>query len=299
MAPNIDTAKGFWLAFAGYSLWGIFPIYFYLVRHVSAPEVLAHRIIWSMVLLLCISYLFKSKVKWHQLVKSASTLVPCLFSSLFLSTNWLIFIWAIGNQMAIEGSLGYFINPLISVLMGMIFLGERLNKYQIIAISFAFIGVLFLIFKVGQFPWVALSLAITFAIYGLIHKKYGVDALAGLTLETIIAAPLAVLFMVYLFACEQNAFLAINHWTDSLLLMAGIVTSLPLLLFLSALPLLRLSTVGLLQFIVPTLHLLVAIYVLAEPFNQNKFFAFCIIWTGLLIFSFDTIRQRRLRNKSK
>ena len=299
MQQNEDTARGFWLALCGYLLWGIFPIYFYLVRHVSAPEILAHRVIWSMVLLLAISIFIDNKTTWYQLLKSKQTLIPSLFSTLFLSTNWLIFIWAIGNERAVEASLGYFINPLISVLMAVVFLHERLNIYRLIAIVLAVFGVMFLVFKVGEFPWIALTLAITFGTYGLIHKKYDVDAFAGLTLETIIAAPLAIFYMCYLFLTDQNSFLSLNWQTDGLLLSAGVVTSLPLLLFLAALPQLRLSTVGLLQYIVPTLHLLVAIYIFKEPFNSDKFLAFCIIWTGLLVFSFDTIRQRQLKNKFK
>ncbi len=161
---------------------------------------------------------------------------------------------------------------------------------------FAVIGVLFLIFKVGEFPWVALSLALSFGIYGLIHKKFEVDAFAGLTLETIIAAPLAMIYLLYLFVVGKNSFLAIDSQTDTLLLAAGIITSLPLLLYLASLPQLRLSTVGLLQYTAPTLQFLVAIYILGEPFNQDKLIAFCIIWIGLLIFSFDIIKQRRLRN---
>ena len=294
-----DTAKGFGLALSSYVLWGIFPIYFFLLRHVSALEVLVHRVIWSMLLLLLISALIKHPTKWYDLLKSKGVLVPCVFSTLFLSINWIIYIWAIANGMAIEGSLGYFINPLISVLMAVIFLGERLNKYQLTAILFALIGVLFLVFKVGEFPWVALSLALSFGTYGLIHKKFEVDAFAGLTLETIIAAPLAITYMGYLFAVGQNFFLTVDWQTDILLLAAGVITSLPLLLYLASLPQLRLSTVGLLQYIAPTLQFSVAIYILNEPFNRDKFIAFCIIWTGLLIFCFDTIRQRRLRNNPK
>ena len=298
MAQNEDTAKGFWLALSSYSLWGIFPIYFYWLRHVSAVEVLVHRIIWSMLLLLAISFFIKNRTKWYELFKSRATLIPCLFSTLFLSTNWLIYIWAVGNGMAVEGSLGYFINPLISVVMAVLFLDERLNRYQVTAIVFAVVGVLFLVVKVGEFPWVALSLAFSFGMYGLIHKKFEVDAFAGLTFETVIAAPLAIAYLAYLFGAGQSSFLSINWQTDALLLAAGVITSLPLLLYLASLPELRLSTVGLLQYTAPSLQFLVAIYILGEPFNQDKLIAFCIIWAGLLVFCFDIIRQRRLRNKT-
>ena len=297
MKQNEDTVKGFWLAISGYLLWGIFPIYFHLVRDVSALEVLSHRIIWSMVLLLAIGVFLGKRKKWHDLIKSRKTLVPCIFSALLLSVNWLIYIWAVANQMVLEGSLGYFINPLISVLMAVVVLGERLNKFQLTAIVFALSGVLFMILKVGYVPWVALSLALTFATYGLIHKRYSIDAFAGLTLETILCVPLAIAFMAYLFSVEQQAFLATSWRTDALLLAAGIITTLPLLLFLASLSNLRLSTVGLLQYIVPSLHFFVAIYILNEPLSDDKLITFCLIWFGLLIFTYDIVRQRRLKNR--
>ena len=299
MQHNEDTAQGFWLALSGYILWGIFPIYFYILREVSAPEVLVHRIIWSMLLLLVIGFFRKQNISWQQLATSRESLVPCLFSALFLSINWLIFIWAVANGNAIQGSLGYFINPLVSVMMAVFFLGEKLNKYQAIAICLAITGVAYMVLKLGEIPWIALSLAFSFGIYGLIHKRFAVDAFAGLTLETIIVAPLAAVYMVYLFSVEKNAFLAISWQIDVLLLLAGIITSLPLLLFLASLPLLRLSSVGLLQYIVPTLHMFVAIYILGETLNRDKLITFSFIWLGLIVFSYDIFRQRQSRNRLK
>ena len=283
---------------SGYILWGIFPVYFYILREVSATEVLAHRIIWSMFLLLLISVFINNKVKWYDLLKSRQSLLPCIFSSLFLSINWLIFIWAVANGNAIEASLGYFINPLVSVVMAVLFLGERLNKYQLLAIGCAIAGVTYMTLKLGVVPWIALSLAFSFGTYGLIHKRYAVDGFAGLTLETIIVAPLAIAYMVYLFSIGDTAFLSISWQVDVLLSLAGVITSLPLLLFLASLPQLRLSTVGLLQYTVPTLQMFVAIYILGESFNRDKLTAFCFIWLGLLVFCYDIFRQRRLKNLS-
>ena len=299
MQNNEDTARGFWLAMSGYILWGVFPIYFYVLRDIAAAEVLVHRIIWSMVLLLVVGLFINNKIKWQDMARSRQLLIPCLFSSLFLSLNWLIFIWAIANGNAIESSLGYFINPLVSVMLAVIFLNESLNKYQLLAICFAVAGVAYMVIRLGEMPWIALSLAFSFGIYGLIHKRFALDAFAGLTLETIIVAPLAVIYMTYLFMYGKNSFLAINLQTDFLLLLAGVITSLPLLLFLASLPLLRLSTVGLLQYTVPTLHMFVAIYIIGESFSREKFIAFCFIWLGLLIFSYDIFRQRRLKNKQR
>ena len=299
MQQNQDTVRGFWLALSGYILWGVFPIYFYVLREVSAPEVLTHRIIWSMILLLGISYFRKSNTKWYQLAASRESLIPCVFSALFLSLNWLIFIWAVANGNAIEGSLGYFINPLVSIVMAVLFLGERLNKYQLVAICCAIAGVAYMVFRLGEMPWIALTLAFSFGTYGLIHKRFAVNAFAGLTLETIIVAPLAIGYLVYLFIVEENTFLAVSWQIDGLLLLAGVITTMPLLLFLASLPQLRLSTVGLLQYTVPTLQMLVAIYILGETFNRDKLIAFSFIWLGLLVFSYDIFRQRRLKNQLK
>ena len=294
MQQSEDTARGFWLAMSGYILWGVFPIYFYILREISAPEVLVHRIIWSMLLLLTIGFFRKGKINWFDLIRSRESLIPCIFSGFFLSINWLIFIWAVANGNAIQSSLGYFINPLVSVVMAVLFLGERLNKFQILAIGFAVVGVTYMTLKQGELPWIALSLAFSFGIYGLIHKRFAVDAFAGLTLETILVAPMAIAYMSYLFINGDHALFAINWKIDVLLLLAGVVTSLPLLLFLASLPLLRLSTVGLLQYTVPTLHMLVAIYIFGENFNQDKLVAFSFIWLGLLLFSYDVFRQRKL-----
>ena len=299
MPHKEDTALGFWLAVSGYVLWGVFPIYFYLVRDVNALEVLSHRIIWSMVLLLLIGLFLSKRLSWLDLIKTRESLIACLVSALFLSANWLIYIWAVANQMVLEGSLGYFINPLVSVLMAVAFLGERLNKFQLIAILFALAGVLFLIIKAGYIPWVALSLALTFATYGLIHKRFSIDAFAGLTLETLLTAPLAIIYMAYVFMNGHNAFLSGQLMTDSLLLAAGIITTLPLFLFLASLSNLRLSTVGLLQFIVPTLQFFVAIYILNEAMNADKLIAFCFIWLGLIIFAYDVVKKRKHKNVSK
>ena len=177
------------------------------------------------------------------------------------------------------------------------FLNERLNRYQLLAILVACAGVLYLVIKTGELPIVSLALAFTFALYGLIRKKYSVDAFAGLTLETILVAPLAIGWFAYLFATDQQALFSMNWKIDTLLLSAGVITTLPLLFFLSSLSQLRLSTVGLLQYIVPTLQLIVAIYILKEPFNQDKLVAFGFIWAGLVIFSMDVVRQRRVKNR--
>lgn len=296
MQQSVDTAKGFWFALTGYLMWGIFPLYFFLVKDVPPMEVLVHRVLWSMLLLLLISFFLKTKQTWRDVFKSKQALLGSAICSLILCFNWLIYIWAVGNNMALEGSLGYFINPLVSVLLAVLFLGERLNKTQLLAIAFASVGVLYLVFKAGEVPIVALALAVSFALYGLLRKRFSIDAFAGLTVETMLIAPFAAAYMIYLATSGNARFLNVDWQTDSLLLSAGVITTVPLLFFLASLPLLRLSSVGLIQYIAPTLQFFMAVYILKESFNQDKLVAFVFIWCGLIVFTMDVVAQRRKLN---
>lgn len=296
MQQSLDTSKGLWLAIAGYVLWGIFPLYFFALRDVPPTEVLAHRLLWSMCLLLLISVFYKFKVSWLSVLKSKRMLAACALSTVLLCTNWLVYIWAVGNSLALEGSLGYFINPLVTVLLAVVFLGERLTKLQLLALLLAGLGVCYLIYTVGQIPIVALTLALSFGAYGLVRKVFAIDAFAGLTVETILATPFAIAYLIYLFVTDNLYFLHHTWQQDFLLLSAGAITTLPLLLFLSSLSLLRLSTVGLLQYIAPSMQFIVAVYILHEPFNDDKFIAFSLVWLGLIVFSVDILKTRR-RNR--
>ena len=283
---------------ASYTLWGVFPIYFYWLRDVNAAEILAHRILWSLVLLLTYGVV-TATYPWQQILSNRINLWRCFLSALFLSINWLIYIWAVGNAMALEGSLGYFINPLISVLLAVVILKEALSRLQLIAIILACVAVLYMTVSLGEIPWVALSLAFAFGTYGLIHKRYQIDAIGGLTVETMLMAPLAIAYLLYLHTTDQMSFLNTSSTVDVLLLLAGPVTSIPLLLYLKGLSLLRLSTVALMQYIVPSLQFFVAIYILNEPLSGEKLIAFCIIWLALLIFSVDILRQRARNNRMR
>ncbi|MEM7256085.1 MAG: EamA family transporter RarD [Pseudomonadota bacterium] len=291
-----DTANGLWMTLCSYVLWGAFPVYFYWLRHVSATEILAHRILWSLVLLLLFGVI-TGVHPWRGVIASRRNVAVCLVSALLLSVNWLIYIWAIGNGRALEGSLGYFINPLVSVLLAVVVLNEALSKLQLVAILMATVAVLYLTFMVGEIPWVAISLAFAFGAYGLIHKKYQINAIGGLTVETMLMAPFAAAYLVMLIGTSQNGFLAGDLTTDLLLLAAGPITSIPLLLYLKGLSRLRLSTVALLQYTVPSLQFLVAVYILNEPLSREKLLSFVLIWLGLLIFSVDILQQRSRNNR--
>lgn len=279
-----------------YVLWGIFPVYFYVLRHVGAMEILAHRILWSLVLLLLFGAVTAS-YPWRIVLSSRRNIMVCAISALLLSVNWLIYIWAVANGRALEGSLGYFINPLVSVLLAVVVLKEALSRLQLVAIAMASLAVLYLTFMVGEIPWVALSLAFAFGAYGLIHKKYQIDAIGGLTVEALLMAPFAAGFLIWMFVSAQISFLAVDLRTDVLLLLAGPITSIPLLLYLKGLSWLRLSTVALLQYTVPSLQFVVAIVVLNEPLSVERLIAFIIIWIALLVFSIDILQQRTRNNR--
>jgi chloramphenicol-sensitive protein RarD len=284
------------MVLVGYALWGIFPIYFYWLRDVIASEILAHRVIWSLVLLLLFG-LVSGRQSWRRVLQNRRDVAACCVSALLLALNWLIYIWAVGNQMALQGSLGYFINPLVSVLLAVVVLKEPLSRLQLIAIGLAALAVCYLTFSVGEIPWVALSLAFAFGAYGLIHKKFQIDAIGGLTVETLLMGPFAIMYLLLLFVTGQLHFMAGSFQVNILLLCAGPITTIPLLLYLKGLSRLRLSTVALMQYIVPTLQFVVAVYVLGEPLGPEKLLAFLLIWLGLLIFSIDILRQRATRNR--
>lgn len=292
-APESVSLSGLWLAFGSYVLWGIFPLYFFWLRSVSAPEVLSHRVIWSALMLILIDAIWRPKVRWFRLIQNRRLLLSCLVTAVFLSLNWLLYIWAISNGMALEGSLGYYINPLISVLLATVFLKERLDRPQMIALTLASIGVGYLIWKTGTFPWVAIGLALLFGGYGLLRKLNAIDAFAGLTIETVLVLPFALIYLLWLQSQGAMAFLSSGWQIDVGLLMAGAVTTAPLILFLLSLPKLNLVTIGLLQYIAPTLQFFVAIYWLDEPFDVDRFISFVFIWTGLVVFSGSQINKFR------
>ncbi len=284
------------MAVASYTLWGVFPVYFYWLRDVSAVEILAHRIWWSLLLLLAFG-LLTGNYPWQPILASRAKLWRCFLSAVLLSVNWLIYIWAVANSMALEGSLGYFINPLVSVLLAVVILNEGLSRLQLVAIAMACVAVVYMIISLGEFPWVALSLAVAFGSYGLIHKRFKIDAIGGLTVETMLMAPFAIAYLVFLQINGQMSFLHTGIRVDLLLICAGPVTTVPLLLYLKGLSQLRLSTAALLQYLVPSIQFVVAIYILKEPLSSEKLIAFVIIWAGLLLFSIDIIRTRFKNNR--
>jgi chloramphenicol-sensitive protein RarD len=272
-------------ALMAFVLWGILPLYWKLLLDVPVFEFLAHRIVWCFVFLGVVLYLTRQLGCIRRVIQEPKILISLSMSTIFIASTWLIFIWAVQNGRVIEASLGYFINPIIFILLGAIFLKEKLSPQQWIGIGFIFISVLALIYNYGQIPWVALGLTTAFSLYGFSRKKVDVGALTGLWFETALLTIPMTLYLVYLSHQGTLHFLH-NGWErDFMLLAAGIFTALPLMFFARAAKKLKLSVLGIFQYIGPSLNLLVAIFVLKETFTVSYFISFIFIWVGILVFS--------------
>ena len=288
-----DERRGMWFAMACYAIWGVFPLYFRLLAPVPAIDILAHRIIWSLGFLLI---LLTARQEWRWLgpaLRTPRTLGLYALAGIVLAVNWYTYIWAVNAGFVIESSLGYFINPLVSVLLGVVFLHERLRAGQWAAIATAAGGVLFLTLSYGQLPWIALILAFTFGFYGLLKKHGTLHSMQGLTIET---GTLVLPALVLLFFRETSGAdsLVSYGWGKTLLLLStGVVTVLPLVWFASAARLIPLSLLGILQYIAPTLQFLVGLLIFQEPFSTTRLIGFAIIWLALLIYSAEGLRHQR------
>ncbi len=288
-----EEKLGFIFAILAFFFWGaIAPIYFKEVSSVSALEILVHRIIWSFLILIPIVFISKQGKVLLKLLKNIKQLRYLFLSTLFVSVNWLIFIWAVSNDKIIETSLGYYINPLINVLFGFLFFNERMSKNQYLAIFIAFIAVVYQIYSIGTFPLISLSLAISFALYGMIRKKVSVGSVVGLFVETMILMPFALVYLFYLLNTSSLAFLSTSTYISFMLPFGGLMTIIPLLLFNGAAIRMKLTTLGFFQYIGPTLSLLLAVFIYNEELGSDKLISFILIWLALVIFSLDTILKK-------
>jgi len=278
-------------ALAAFGFWGFVPIYYKMLDGVLPADVLAHRIVWTVVIG---AVFLTARRDWPRLlpvIRCGRTLATLLLTALLVSTNWLVFIYAVDTDRVLDSSLGYYINPLVNVLLGMTVLGERLNRARIVAVLLAAAGTLNLALSIGRLPWIALTLGFSFGLYGLLRKRTDVPVLGGLFIETAFLFPLAVGVIVWLGAHGQGAFLSRGPDLDLLLIAAGPVTMLPLLWFTQAARRLPLTILGLFQYLGPTLSFLLAVFVYDEPFTRAHAITFGCIWTGLAIFSADSFRQ--------
>lgn len=277
-----------------YVLWGILPIYWKWLVEVPSDEILANRVFWSfifMIILLTLTHKVKDLKNTVQMFKNERKQAFALIGASFLITgNWFIYIWAVNSEHVVDASLGYYINPLVSVLLGIIFLKERLTITEITSFILAAIGVCVLTFSYGTFPWVAFALALSFGIYGLLKKLINVDSAIGLTLETFSVTPLALGYMIYLFFKGQSSFLMGSITTDLLLIGAGAMTALPLLYFAKGAKVIPMFMIGILQYIAPTMMLIIGVLLYDEPFTTAHLISFLFIWSALFLFTFSKIR---------
>ncbi len=275
---------GMLAAAAAYILWGVLPAYWKLLVGVPAYEILSHRMVWSFLLTLGVIVLLGRKDAFRRAAGERKNLITFSTTSLLLAINWLLYIWAVNAGFIVEASLGYFINPLINVVFGMIFFRERMRAMQWLAIFFAVLGVLYLTFYYGQFPWISLVLAITFAIYGLLHKQNPLAPLDGLCLETAVFFVPSVLFLLGIEYAQGGSFGHIGLSGSLLLAGAGIITTIPLLLFGYAAHKIPMSTLGLLQYLAPSINLVLGVFVYGEDFSRERLVGFVLIWTGLALY---------------
>jgi chloramphenicol-sensitive protein RarD len=276
-------------AVAAYTMWGIAPIYFKALTHIPAAEILMHRVIWSVAVLVVLIVGLKQLGKVRAALKSKRVVATLLLAGFLLAGNWLLFIWAVNNNYMLEASLGYFINPLINVFLGRLFLGEQLRPVQKVAVVIAMIGVGLLVVSYGQLPWIALSLACSFSVYGLLRKQVNVDSMPGLFIETSMMLPVALIYYVF-FATVTADLTENSSQLNSLLLFAGILTTAPLLCFTAAAKRIKYSTLGMVQYIGPSLMFLLATVVYKEPLSQARLLTFVLVWTALAIFTYDAVR---------
>jgi chloramphenicol-sensitive protein RarD len=282
-------------ALGAYFWWGLVAVYFKAVAEVPALEVIAHRVVWSVVMLNGVLVVQK---RWRFALASVlrrEVAVVLLGSTVLIAINWFTFIYAVSTDRVIEASLGYFINPLVSIVLGYFFLGERLGRTQVLCVLLAGLGVLLLVFGVGVFPWISLVLAGSFGLYGLLRKTVVVDSVVGLTAEVALLTPLAIGYLVY---ARQTGRLVFGHESielDGLLTLAGVMTAVPLLLFTMAARRLPLAMVGILQFIAPSLQFVLGVLVYDETFTRSHLVAFGCIWVALVVYSVDVYWRLRSR----
>jgi len=287
-----SSRNGALSALSAYLLWGFAPIYFKLLTAIEPGEIMMHRVIWSTVFLLVMIIVMK---KWTQLVaifKQPKIILQLSLSASFLAVNWFLFIWAVNNNHLLDASLGYYINPLFNVILGMIFFHERLRRNQLIAVGLALLGVLVQLFALGTLPIISLALASTFAIYGLIRKKLPINSFIGLFIESLLMLPIALLYWFF-FVESSTSNMAINTTSLNItLIMAGIVTTAPLLFFTIAAKRLALSTLGFFQYLGPSIMFLLATFYYQETMKSAELITFIFIWAALALYSLDSFKKR-------
>jgi chloramphenicol-sensitive protein RarD len=298
MTEDARPSTGVIYGLAAYLWWGLAPLYFKAIAHVPPSEILAHRILWSCVLLALLIWRRGELGALAVAVRSRRLLATLAASTVLIGVNWFVFIWAIAHGRLLQASLGYFINPLVNVLLGVAILKEKLRRPQAAALALAAAGVVLMGLRVGGLPAISLILAVSFALYGLLRKRTPVGGIVGLAVETGLLAPLALGYLFWLGGEGRLVFSRLDARTDWLLAASGVVTALPLVWFANAARRLQLSTIGILQYLSPTLQFLLAVLVFGEPFAAGELASFGLIWAALAIYTLDALRRSPGRRAS-
>jgi chloramphenicol-sensitive protein RarD len=294
MSNSID--RGVIYGASAYVTWGVIPIFWKFLEQVGdvgAVEIVVHRIVWTLIFAVAALAAWMRLPKLWAALRNPKTVLALTASALLIAVNWGLFIWAVTADRIIDTSLGYYINPLVSFLLGVFWLGERLTKLQLVAIGLAVLGVVNQTIAVGYLPWISLALAVSFGIYGLIRKTVPVESLEGLTVEALLLAPLSLGYIVYLAAQGSGAFMQQSLGLDLLLILAGPLTAIPLLLFAAGARLVRLATMGFLQYLAPSISLLIAVFLYNELFTQAHAVTFALIWSALGLVTWEALRRER------
>ncbi|WP_299263967.1 EamA family transporter RarD [uncultured Psychrosphaera sp.] len=293
MLMNTNAKQGVLLAIAAYLMWGVIPAYFKLLNSMVPTEILMHRIIWSSLLLVIIISVKKNWIQISNILKKPKTLLILIASASILAFNWWLFIWAINNNHLLDASLGYYINPLLNVALGMLFLGERLSKLQYAAVALAFIGVTIQVVTFGSFPVVAFALAISFSVYGLIRKTVSVDSVSGLLMESLLLTIPAVIYWWFMVPTDASNMLNNSIGFNLLIMAAGLITTAPLLCFVAAARRLNYSTMGFFQYIGPSIMFMFAVFIYGEKVGEDRWVTFGFIWMALIIYSVASILKMK------
>ncbi|MDK8530072.1 MAG: EamA family transporter RarD [Staphylococcus capitis] len=283
-----EYKKGIFFALGAYVLWGILPIYWELIDHIGAFEILAFRIIFSMIFMILLLVVGRKQREAflrdvNQLFTHLVQLVAIIVAGYVITINWGTFIWAVTNGHVLQSSLGYYINPLVSIVLALIFLKERFNKFEWLAIIFALIGVLYMTIKIGEFPFVSIMLALSFGVYGLLKKIVHIDAISSIAIECIVTAPAGIIYVIYLW--QQHHMTFGFNMSSFWLVFSGAVTAIPLILFSAGAKRIPLSLTGFIQYVGPTIMFILGIFVFKEKFDVHQLITFIFIWIGIILYS--------------
>ena len=292
---DAKARRGFLLALGAYFLWGLLPFYMKAVAHLPLAEVIANRVVWSVPIAAAVLIWAGRTADFKAAIRSPKSLAMAALTAALISVNWGIYVWAIAVDRTVETALGYYINPLVSVVVGAVLLGERLDRLQIAAVALAAIAVAVLTVDAGKLPWVSLALAFSFAAYGFFRKTLPIGPSQGFLLEVLLLSVPALCYIVYLIATGQDHLMSSTGTDTALLIGCGPVTAVPLLLFAFGARLLRLSTIGIMQYIAPTMVFLIAVLIFDEPFGTTQAIAFALIWAALAVYSWSMFRGREIR----